>query len=334
MSRAVPTAAGRGPAHVARALAALAGLALAAAAAGAQTFPDRPIRLIAPFAPGGSTDTVARILGARLGEQLGQSVLVDNRTGAGGTIGAALAARAAPDGYTLLVGDFGPNVVAGGLFAQLPYDPVKSFTHVSLAVTFPLVLVTPASSTVGSLREYIERGRAKAGALRYGSAGIGTSPHVFMELLQFMGKTQTLHVPYKGGAPAVVGVVGGEVDSAMVAVSSAIAQLGAGKLRALAVTSAAPSPRLPGVPAVASVLAGYEGLNFHGLHAPAGLPAAIANRLADEVRKAVLRPESRERLDDLAMDPVGSTPAEYDAFIRRQVERWLPFVRQAGIRVE
>ena len=307
---------------------------VAPAPVAAQGYPDRPIRLIAPFAPGGSTDTVARILGQRLGEQLGQSVLVDNRTGAGGTIGAAIAARAAPDGYTLLVGDFGPNVVAGGLFSQLPYDPVKSFTHVSLAVTFPLVLVTPAGSPIVNLKDFIERGRSKAGALRYGSAGIGTSPHVFMELLQFMGKTQALHVPYKGGAPAVVGVVGGEVDSAMVAVSSALGQLAAGKLRALAVTSAAPSSRLPGVPAVSSVLSGYEGLNFHGLHAPTGLPPAIANRLADEVRKAVLRPESRERLDDLAMDAVGSTPAEYDAFIRKQVERWLPFVKQAGIRVE
>ncbi|MBC7780943.1 MAG: tripartite tricarboxylate transporter substrate binding protein, partial [Proteobacteria bacterium] len=218
--------------------------------AAAQTYPDRPVRLIAPFAPGGSTDTVARILAARLTEQLGQSVIVDNRAGAGGTIGAHLVARAVPDGYTLLVGDFGPNVVAGALFSQLPYDPVKSFTHISLAVTFPLVLVTPVSSSIGSVKDYIDRARAKPATVRYGSAGVGTSPHVFMELFQFMAKAPTVHVPYKGGAPAVVGVMGGEVDSALVAVSSAIAQLSSGRLRALAVTSAAPSARLPGVPAV------------------------------------------------------------------------------------
>jgi len=192
-----------------------------------QDYPSRPIRLIAPFAPGGSTDTVARILAQRLTAQMGQNVIVDNRTGAGGTIGADLVSRAAPDGYTLLVGDFGPNVVAAALYSSLPYDPIKSFTHISLAVSFPLVLVTPASSPINGLKDYIERTRAKPKTLRYGSAGVGTSPHIFMELLQSMGKIEFVHVPYKGGAPAVVGVMAGEVDSAMVAISSAVVQLGA-----------------------------------------------------------------------------------------------------------
>lgn len=300
----------------------------------AQVYPDKPIRLIAPFAPGGSTDTVARILAQRLTQQLGQNVIVDNRTGAGGTIGADLVARSAPDGYTLQIGDFGPNVVAAALYSTLPYDPVKSFTHISLAVTFPLVLVTPASSPIHGLKDYIERARTKQSTLRYGSAGVGTSPHVFMELLQSMAKIEILHVPYKGGAPAVVGVMAGEVDSAMVAVSSAVSQLGAGKIKALGVTSATPSARLPGVPAIASLVPGYEGLNFHGLHGPAGLPAPIALRLSQEVAKAVRSPESKERLDGLAMDAAGSSPAEYDAFIKRQVMQWVPFVKSARIRAD
>jgi len=299
-----------------------------------QDYPSRPIRLIAPFAPGGSTDTVARILAQRLTAQMGQNVIVDNRTGAGGTIGADLVSRAAPDGYTLLVGDFGPNVVAAALYSSLPYDPIKSFTHISLAVSFPLVLVTPASSPINGLKDYIERTRAKPKTLRYGSAGVGTSPHIFMELLQSMGKIEFVHVPYKGGAPAVVGVMAGEVDSAMVAISSAVVQLGAGKIKALGVTSTTPSARLPGVPAIASLVPGYEGLNFHGLHGPAGLPAPIALRLSQEVTKAVRSPESKERLDGLAMDPAGTSPAEYDAFIRRQVQQWVPFVKSASIRAD
>ena len=306
----------------------------AAAAACAQDYPNRPIRLIAPFAPGGSTDTVARILAQRLTQQMGQNVIVDNRTGAGGTIGADMVARAVPDGYTLQVGDFGPNVVAAALFSSLPYDPITSFTHVSLAVSFPLVLVAPVSSPLNGLKDYLERARTRQNALRYGSAGVGTSPHVFMELLQSLAKIETMHVPYKGGAPAVVGVMAGEVDSAMVAVSSAVVQLGAGRIKAFGVTSAAPSARLPGVPAIASLVPGYEGLNFHGLHGPAGLPAPIALRLSQEVYKAVRSAESKEKLDGLAMDAAGSSPAEYDAFIRQQVKQWVPFVKSAGIRAD
>ena len=312
----------------------LAAASISISALHAQDYPAKPIRLIAPFAPGGSTDTVARILAQRLTAQMGQNVIVDNRTGAGGIIGADLVARALPDGYTLLVGDFGPNVVAAALYSSLPYDPVKSFTHISLAVSFPLVLVTPASSPINGLKDYLDRSRVKGNALRYGSAGIGTSPHIFMELLRSQAKIENLHVPYKGGAPAVVGVMAGEVDIAMVAISSAVAQLGAGKIKALGVTSANPSPRLPGVPAIASLVPGYEGLNFHGLHGPPGLPAPIALRLSQEVSKAVRSPESKERLDGLAMDAAGTTPAEYDAFIKRQVQQWVPFVKSAGIRAD
>jgi len=320
-------------------MAVIAVLITGSAAAGAQApasdaYPLRPVRFIAPFAPGGSTDTVARILAQRLGEGFGQNVIVDNRPGAGGTLGADMVVRAAPDGYTLLVGDFGPNAVAHALFAKLPYDPVKSFTHVSLAVTFPLVLVVPASTPIGALKDYIEQARQRPGMIRYGSAGVGTSPHIFMELLHSIAKVQTVHVPYKGGAPALSGLLAAEVDSALIAVSTALAQIGTGRVRALAVTSAAASPRLPNVPPVSSVVPGYEGLNFHGLHAPAGTPRAVVNRIAAEVAKAVARPDTRERLDALAMDVAGTRPEEFDAFIRRQVERWGTFARAAGVRAE
>ena len=315
------------------ALAVAAFLVLAAPASYAQ-YPTKTIRLIAPFAPGGSTDTVARILAQRLTESLGQSVIVDNRSGAGGTLGADIVAKANPDGYTLMVGDFGPNVVAAGLYSKLPYDPLKSFTHISMAVSFPLVLVSPAGSRLTSIKDYVDQARARPGTLKYGSAGVGTSPHIFMELFQNKANLQVVHVPYKGGAPALGGLLASEVESALIAVSTAVAQLGAGKIKALAVTSANPTPRLPGVPSLSSVVPGYDALNFHGVHGPAGLPPAVVKRIADEVRKAVHRPDVRERFDGLAMEVAGSSPAEFDAYIRKQVVTWSGFVKAAGIRAD
>lgn len=302
--------------------------------ASAQQYPVKTIRLVAPFAPGGSTDTVARILAPRLAEGLGQNVIVDNRTGAGGTIGADIVAKANPDGYTLMVGDFGPNVVADGLFSKLPYDLTKSFTNIAMAVSFPLVLVSPASSKLNSIKDYVEQARARPGTLRYGSAGIGTSPHIFMEFLQSKANLQVVHVPYKGGAPALGGVLAGEVDCALIAVSTAVAQIGAGKVKALAVTSGSPTARLPGVPSLSTIVPGYDARNFHGLHGPAGLPPAVVKRLADEVNKAVNRPEVRERFDGLAMEVAGTGPQEFDAYIRKQIATWGAFVKAAGIKAD
>lgn len=305
-----------------------------AGAVHAQDYPNRPVRIVIGLAPGGSTDTIARIVAQKLGESWGQNVLVDNRPGAGGTIGADLAAKAQPDGYTLFVGGFGPSVMAGNLYSKLPYDPANDFAHVILMVAFPLALVVPASSPVTGVKELIEKAKSKPGALKYGSVGVGSSPHVFIELMNLMGGTKTIHVPYKGGAPALSGLLAAEVDYAMIAISTALAQLGAGRIRAIAVTSANANPRLPNVPPISSVLPGYEGLEFHGLHAPAKTPKRIIAKVQQDVVKVLRRPDVKERLDMLAMDVAASTPEEFTAFIRKQIDTWGKVARAANVRAD
>lgn len=305
----------------------------AADAVHAQSYPAKPVRLLA-FVPGGSNDVVARVVAQKLAESWGQNVIVDNRPGAGGTIAANVVAKAQPNGYTLLVGGFGANVMASSLYSKLPYDPANDFAHVTLMVTFPLVVVVPASSPIYGLKALIEQAKSKPGVLRYGTVGIGSSTHVFVELMNRMAGTSSVHVPYKGGPPAVMGLVMGEVDYAMVSISSALAQLGSGKIRAIAVTRANATPRLPDVPPLSSVLPGYEGLEFHGLHAPAKTPKHIITRLQQEVAQALGRAEVKERFDGLAMDVAPNTPQEFTAFIRKQIGTWAPVARAANIRAD
>ncbi len=299
-----------------------------------QDFPTKPVRFVLGLAPGGSTDVVAHLVAQRLAEAWGHNVLVDNRPGAGGTIGADLVVKAQPDGYTLFVGGFGPNAIAPGLYTQLPYDPYKDFAHVTLMVTLPLALIVPASSTLGSVKELIEQARAKPGMLKYGSVGIGSSPHVFIELMNLRAGVNTVHVPYKGGPAALTGLLASEVDYAMTSISTALAQLGAGRVRALAVTSANASQRLPGVPPISSVLPGYEGLEFHGLHAPARTPQHLVAKIQRDVAGVLRRPDVKERLDVLAMDVQASTPDECAAFIRKQIDTWTAVARKANVRAD
>lgn len=305
-----------------------------AGAVHAQDYPTKPVRIVIGLAPGGSTDTIARLVAQKLSETWGQNVLVDNRPGAGGTIGADLAAKAQPDGYTLFVGGFGPSVMAGNLYSKLPYDPANDFAHVSLMVAFPLALVVPASSPVTGVKALIEQAKSKPGELKYGSVGVGSSPHVFIELMNLMAGTKTIHVPYKGGAPALGGLLAAEVDYAMIAISTARAQLSAGRIRAIGVTSANASPRLPNVPPISSVLPGYEGLEFHGIHAPAKTPKRIVAKVQQDVVKVLRRPDVKERLDVLAMDVAASTPEEFTAFIGKQIATWGKVARAANVRAE
>ena len=312
---------------------ALALFSVVAAASDAQ-YPARPVRFIGGTAPGGTTDTIARIVAQGLAANWGQNVVVDNRPGAGSTLGADMVAKAQPDGYTIFVGGFGPNVMAGSLYAKLPYSPANDFVHVTLMVTFPNVLVVPASSPATGIRELIEQARAKPGALTYGSSGVGGSTHVFLELINMRARINTVHVPYKGGAPAITGMLAGEVDYAAPGISTALGLLAAGRIRALAVTSAGANPRLPGVPPLASVLPGYDALEFHGLHAPANTPRHIVVKLQQEVARALRRPEAKERLEAVAMDVVAGTPAEYDAFIRKQIDTWAAVAKSANVRAD
>jgi len=300
----------------------------------AQQYPNKPVRFVLGLAPGGSTDVIARLVAQKLSEMWGQNVLVDNRVGAGGTIGADLVVKAQPDGYTLFVGGFGPNAIAPGLYSKLPYDPYKDFTHVSLMVTLPLVMIVSASSPATGLKELIERAKAKPGALRYSSIGVGSSPHVFIELINMRAGISTVHVPYKGAPAALTAVIASEVDYSMTSISTALTQLGAGKIRAIAVTSANPTPRLPGVPPVASVLPDYEGLEFHTLQAPANTPKQIVTKLQHDVAIVLHMPDVKQRLDVLAMDVQASTPEQCAAFIKQQIDTWTAVARKANVRAD
>ena len=307
---------------------------IAAGAVRAQDYPARPISVVVGFAAGGANDTVARMVAPRLTESWGQPVVVVNRPGAGGTTAAAQVVKAKPDGYTLFVGEFGTIATAGSLYANPPYDPARDFAHVTLMEVFPLVLVVPATSALTGVEQLIEQAKSKPGTIRYGSSGVGSSPHLFAELIAFRTGITTIHVPYKGGAPSLVGVVSGEVDYSLIAPSTAFAQLAAGKLRALGVTSADAVPSLPGVPPIARVLPGYEGLNFHGLHAPLDTPRPIVLKIQQEVGRILRQPDMKERLDKLAMNIQASTPEEYAVFIKRQIDTWGALIRAANVRAD
>ena len=308
--------------------------ACAATALHAQDYPTRPVRFVVGFPAGGSNDTVARIVAQKLTENWGQNVVVDNRAGAGGTIAADQVVRAQPDGYTLFVGDFGPNVVAGALYAKLPYDPANDFAHVTQIVSFPLVLLVPTAFPATGAKELIESAKARPGVIKYSSSGVGSSPHLFLEKMNLMAQISTVVVHYKGGAPALVGLIAAEVDYSMVSVSTALPHIGAGKIRALAVTSAQSNARLPNVPPLANTLPGYEAISLHGLHAPAKTPRRIIAKLHQDIAGILRRPDVKERFDAIAMDVSGSTPEEFTAFIKKQIEAWTAVAKAANVRAD
>jgi len=305
-----------------------------AAAAYGQSYPTKPVRFIVGTAPGGSTDTIARIVAQELSKTWGQNVVVDNRPGAGATIAADLVAKSQPDGYTLLDGGFGPIAMAGSLYPKLPYDPANDFAHVTLMVSFPNVVVVSDSSAISSLKDLIAQAKAKPGVLKYGSSGVGGSGHVFVELMNLNAGINTVHVPYRGAPLALAGMLSGEVDYVLPAISTALSLLSANRVRALAVTSANASPRLPNVPTIASTLPGYDALEFHGLHAPVKTPQYVVAKLQREVSTILRRADVKERLDSLAMDASGNSSEEFSSFIRRQIQTWSKVGRAANVRAD
>jgi tripartite-type tricarboxylate transporter receptor subunit TctC len=304
-----------------------------AAPAAAQAFPTKPITLVVPFPPGGPTDSSARLFGKVLGERLGQAVIVENRAGAGGTVGTAAVTRAQPDGYTLLWGGTSSMVVAPALYPQLQYDPVKSFAPIGMAVRGPLLLVSrtalPAAN-VDALLAY-----AKGHALTVASAGTGSIGHLAAELFKKVAGVNLLHVPYRGGAPALTDVMGGQVDLFFDTVTLLYPQIAAGKLRAYATTGARRYDKLPDVPTMTEALGKpYEAYSWFGLLAPAGTPADVVQKLTVALAAAAKDPDVIRQMEDLGLEPVGGTPAEYARAIATDLVKWTDIVKLANVKPE
>src|SRR2546422_2438559 len=300
-----------------------------------QGWPSRPVRLLVPFAAGaGTNDIMARLVGQHLGAGLGQPVVIENRPGAGGIAGTDAAAKAAPDGYTFLMTNVS-LVTSAYLYARLPYDPQKDFIPVTLVATSPLMLVVHPSVAAKSVQELVALAKANPGRLSYGSGGVGSTPHLSAEIFKSLAGFDAVHVPYKGGAPALNDLVGGQLSFMIENVPGTIPFVKGGKLRALAITSAQRSPLDPALPTMAEAgVPGYEVAGWNGPVAGAGKPPGTAARLQAEVGKVLRLPEVRERLAALGAEPVGSTPDEFGAFLRAEMTRWGRIIREKGIRSE
>ncbi len=307
------------------------------AAAGAhaqQAYPSKPIRLIVPFAPGGSNDIVARIIGHKLGESMGQQVITDNRGGASGIVGTDLAAKAAPDGYTMLMMSL-TLAVNPSLFKKLPYDTEKDLLPVSLVASAPLILVVHPSMPVKTLKDFIAHAKANPGKLNFGSGGTGTTPHLAGEMLKSMAGLQMTHVPYKGGGPALADLMGGQLQLMLENIPSTLPFVKSGKLRVLALSGLKRSSLVPDVPTLdESGLKGYEIVGWNGLFLPAGTPNAIVTRLHTETVKALAAADIKERLTGMGAEGVGSTPAQFAAFMKSEIKKWAQVARDAGLRAE
>lgn len=301
----------------------------------AQEYPRRAIRLIVPFAPGGGNDTVARVIAQSAGASLGQPVVVDNRAGAGGMLGAELAARAPPDGYTLFLGGVGSHAVNPNLHAKLPYDPVKDFAPITLIASAPSVLVVNPSLPARTLAEFTALAKASPGRINYASNGNGSSAQLAAVLYESMAGVQMVHVPYKGLAPALVDLLAGEVQAMFSSVVAIVPNIKAGRLRALAVTGKRRAALLPEVPTLdESGVPGYEAGSWYGILAPAGTPQAVVAKLHEAIVRALAQPEVRERLVSEGAEVIGSTPEAFAAHITAELARMGKLIRDAGIRME
>jgi len=311
---------------------ACAALMLAAGATHAQDWPNKPVTLLVPFPPGGSTDLIARTVGAKLQETFGATFVVENRAGAGGLVGAQAARRAAPDGYTVFVSSLGPFVIGPHLTKDPGYDPLKDFDTVTVAVQAPNLLVVPAGSPYQTVDDVVANLKAHPGKMSFASAGTGTSDHLTAEVFWQATGTQANHVPYKGGAPAMVDLLGGQVDASFANINTVLANVKGGKLRALAVTSAKRSPLLPEVPTMAEL--GYPDVTVTSWQAfalPHGVPADIRDRLQQAVAAALRDPGVAPKLLELGFEIVGNTPAEFDRFRATEHARWKTVIDKAGI---
>jgi tripartite-type tricarboxylate transporter receptor subunit TctC len=298
----------------------------------AEGFPNKPIKMVVPYPPGGPTDVQARVVAEKLGSILGQPVVVENRGGAGGMLGSKLVAQAAPDGYTLLMGASGPQAI-GPLMVQTPmYDPIKDFTPISLVSYSPMMLIVNPKLPVKSVKDLIDLAKQKPGTLNYGSYGPGTMAHLAGALFDSMAGVKMTHVPYKGSAPAMVALLGGEIDLMFDTIITALPHVKGGKVRALAVTKPTRSSAVPDLPTVAeSGLPGFEAVSWIGLMGPAGMPQEAVDQLSSAMVKALADPGVRERLAQAGAEPVGSDAATFAKQMKSELARWEPVVKAAGL---
>ncbi|MBI4193936.1 MAG: tripartite tricarboxylate transporter substrate binding protein [Betaproteobacteria bacterium] len=310
-----------------------AGALLLAAAAGAQNYPTKPVRIIVPFAPGGATDIVTRILAQKLTEAWGQTIVVDNRAGAGGNIGADLAAKATPDGYTLFMPSGSVVTANQHMYKKLPFNAEKDFLAITNVASGPQIIAVNPSFAAKSVRDLIAMAKAKPGSINFGSAGFGTQTHLAAENFAYSAGINVIHVPYKGEGPALIDLVAGQINFLTPNLSAAIGFVKQGKLRALGVTSKQRAPQVPDVPAVAESLPGFENLGWFGLVAPTGTPKPVINRIHADTVKALQSADIRKRFGDLGMVPVGNTPVEFANAMKEESARWAKVVRERKLAV-
>ena len=295
-------------------------------------YPVKPVRVIVPFAPGGSTDIIARVLTARLSQEFGQQFIIDNRAGAGGSIGTDIVVRANPDGYTVII--VAASYATNAALYKLSYDPVRDITPIGLLHKGPFVLAVNNSVAATNVKEFIELARAKPRALTYGSSGIGGATHLATELFLQMTKTEMVHVPYKGDAPAVADLLGGQIQLIFSSVPALIQHLKSGRVRGIAVTTEQRFPELPDLPAIAETVPGYEHTSWNGMWGPAGMPRAIVMRLNQALARILKQPETLERLRADGREPAHSTPEEFARVIGRDISKWTTVVKVGNIKVQ
>ncbi len=300
----------------------------------AAEYPKRPIRMVVPFPPGGATDILARVVGKRLSEVWGQPVIIDNRPGAGGTLGANLVAKASPDGYTLLMGTNASHAIAPSLYANLAYDALKDFVPITLVAIVPQVVVVHPALPVKNIRELIALAKEKPGELNFGSAGQGTPGHLGMELFKMMTGTNMIHVPYQGGAPGLAAVAGGQVQFMADNMNSALSLIQAGRVRAIGVTSAKRSGALPEMPTIAEQgVVGFDSGSWFGMFAPAGTPAAIVTKLHAETVKTLQLEDVKQTLAQQGAEVGANTSAQFTELIKSDIARWAKVIQAAGVKV-
>jgi len=316
-----------------KSLAILAALAFASAAS-AQQYPNKPIRIINPWTPAGPAELLARTIGVKLQESLGQPVLIESRPGANGTIGATFVAKSAPDGYTILFSHVGPMAIHPAVAASMPYDTLKDFEPITQVAAGALVLLVRNDIPAKSVPELVAYAKANAGKLSCGSVGPASTTHFACEMFNMMGGVSTIHVPYKGSAPVVTDMLGGQIAISFLNIAGVMGQLKANQLRPLAVTTLKRSAVLPDLPALNELMPGFEVNSWYGMMAPAGTPKAIVQLLQRETAKALKAPDVNERLRAAGLEPVGNTPEEHAAQLRADLERWAKVAKTAKIKID